>query len=366
MRHTTDGEKCKRYEALQDDFGQRVLKPIRYPVGWQMKKVALISTGGTIASMEDNDAMLKPTLKSNDLVKALSSVPSLPEISTFDFSNVPSHWFDFNTMLDLSRTVEKVIATENPDGVVITMGTDAMEEIAYFLELVLKRGTPVIVTGAMRSPVSLTSDGSVNLHNALLAASSTSLRNQGVVVLMNSEIHHARYVTKTNTMKLSAFSSPDVGPIGVLRENQVVLYAGVPLSENFVPRDMNLRVDLIKFAVGMDGSLVDAAISLGAKGVVIEGYGGGHVTPASIPALEKAVDQGIPIVMTSRCLSGELYHNTYGTAGSEIHLRRLGVIYGSGIPGIKARIKLALALGSRMTLEQIRQSFEGWLPKGIP
>ena len=331
-----------------------------------MKKVVLISTGGTIASMEDDDAMLKPTLKSDDLVKAISSVPSLPEISTYDFSNVPSHWFDFNMMLDLSRIVEKVIAGENPDGVVITMGTDAMEEVAYFLELVLKRGTPVIVTGAMRSPASLTSDGSANLHDAILAVSSASLRNQGVVVLMNGEIHHARYVVKTNTMKLSAFSSPDVGPIGVLRENEVILYAGVPQSENFVPRDMNLRVDLIKCAAGMDGSLVEAAISLGAKGVVIEGYGGGHVTPASIPALEKAIAQGVPVIMTSRCPSGELYHNTYGTEGSEIHLRKLGVIYGSGIPGIKARIKLALALGSRMNFEQIRQSFEGKLPRGIP
>src|SRR5207245_11183836 len=254
----------------------------------------------------------------------------------------PGTDFAFQEMLDLSVRMEDALSSREYSGVVVTYGINRIEEASYCRCLLLKLDAPVVVTGAMRNPSLPSSDAQMNLYNSIVAASSSLLRGVGCIVCMNGELHHARYVAKTNTVSVSSFQSPGVGPIGVVRGDRVVKYVENVQREHIRPAKLRARVDLIRYSMGMDETLVDAAIKLGAKGVVVEAWGGGHLVPATIPTIQSAIAGGVPVVMTSRCISGELLENVYGFEGSETHLKRLGVIFASGLPGLKARIKLVL------------------------
>lgn len=324
-----------------------------------MKKVLLLSTGGTISSVNRPDGTAVPTLTGGDLMRALPGISKVATVDAYDLNRVPGHYLGFQDMLKLSKKIEESLLSSDYSGVVITMGTNIIEEAAYCLDLMLNVEVPVVITGAMRNPSLLSSDSQINLYNSIVAASSDSLKGAGCVVCLNGELHHAKYVAKTNAVSVSTFQSPGVGPIGVIRGNRVVLYMKNARREHIKTDDVNARVDLIRYGIGMDGSLLEAAVKLGAKGVVIEAWGGGHLVPATIPAIQAAIAKGVAVVMTSRCISGELLENTYGFEGSETHLKRLGVIFASGLVGIKARIKLALLLSAGKNVEEIREAFEG-------
>lgn len=323
-----------------------------------MKKVLLLSTGGTISSLNRPDGTAVPTLTGGDLMRALPGISKVAIVDAYDFSRVPGHYLGFQDMLKLSKKIEESLLSSDYSGVVITMGTNIIEEAAYCLDLMLNVEVPVVITGAMRNPSLLSSDSQINLYNSIVAASSDSLKGAGCVVCLNGELHHAKYVAKTNAVSVSTFQSPGVGPIGVIRGDRVVLYMKNARREHIRPDNIRARVDLIRYGMSMDGSLLEAAVKLGAKGVVIEAWGGGHLVPATIPAIQGAIAKGVAVVLTSRCISGELLENTYGFEGSETHLKRLGVIFASGLVGIKARIKLALLLSAGKNVEQIREAFE--------
>ena len=325
-----------------------------------MKKVLLISTGGTISSLRKAGGGAIPELAGQDFVRMFPELDSLAKVSATEFSRVPSFYLGFDELLRLSKSIEDALSTGEYDGVVITMGTDTMDEASYCLDLLLNLDAPVVITGAMRSPESPGSDTQMNLYNSVVAASSESLKGVGCVVCMNGELHHARYVAKMNTVSLSAFQSPGVGPIGVIRGNGVVLYMRNVQREHIRPERVDARVELVRYGIGMDGSLLQAALDLGAQGVVIEAFGGGHLGPSSIPVIEQAVARDIPVVLTSRCTSGELLEDTYGFEGSETHLKKIGVIFASGLVGVKARIKLILLLSMRKRRVAIRLAFEGF------
>jgi L-asparaginase len=183
-------------------------------VSLKIMKVALVTTGGTIASIKDKSGGATPALSGESLLEEVPSIKHVASVSSItEFSQVPSQYLDFNKMLDLSRKVLEIIDHENPDGIVITMGTNSMEEDAYFLDLVLETDTPIIITGAMRNKSLPSSDVDINIHNAFVAASSAKLRGQGVVVAANAELHQARYVMKTHTTSVATFKSPDSGPL---------------------------------------------------------------------------------------------------------------------------------------------------------
>lgn len=311
-----------------------------------------------MASVKNQKGLAIETLTAEEMVRALPSVKSIATVTATQFSNIASESFDFKTMDELSRNIDRIISKAKPDGIVVTMGTNTMEECAYFLDLVLQTDIPVIVTGAMRNRSLPGSDADVNLRDAIVAASSDALRSTGVVVVMNGELHHSRYVMKNHTTAVSAFSSPGHGPFGVIHGDRAIVYCQVPPREHIRPDKFTARVDLIKYCMGMDGSLLDAAVHLGADGIVIEAFGGGNVTPASVPAIQTAINRGIIVVMVSRCISGELLAYTYATQGGEAHLKELGVIFASGMSGVKARIKLALARSSALGTADIRTLFE--------
>jgi L-asparaginase len=324
-----------------------------------LRRVLLISTGGTISSTQVAGGTVSPLLGGEDLLKMTTGFESIATVHTLEYSKVPGHYLGFNDMLRLASIIEEQ-KQDLYDGFVITMGTNIIEEASYCLDLLLSSPKPVIITGAMRNPSLPSSDASMNIYNSIVAASSDQLNESGCIVCMNGELHHAKYVIKTNTVNIASFQSPGVGPIGVIRGNRVVQYTKVVRREHIRPDKVTARVDLIRYAMGMDGSLLDAALGLGAKGIVVEAWGGGHLTPSTIPAIERAISKKVPVVLTSRCISGELLEGIYGFEGSETHLKRIGVIFASGLPGIKARIKLTLLLSANFTFDEIRNAFESY------
>ena len=323
-----------------------------------MKKILLVTTGGTIASFKDAGSGVVPSLSGDELIQGLD-IEQFVSIDKLEFSKVPSQYLNFSNFLELSKKIDESNVHGKYDGVVVTMGTNIIEEAAYFLDLTVESRVPIVVTGAMRNPSLFSSDAKLNLHDSIIAASSELLENFGTVVVANQEIHHSRYVAKTNTTSFDTFKSPNSGPIGHVRGNRVILYA-IPAQQRKIikPNKISARVDLIKYCMGMDGSLLEAAVGLRANGIVIEAFGGGHLMLETLPAIGHAIGKGIPVVMTSRCPAGELLENTYGFEGGEVHLKKMGVIFASGYSGLKARVKLLLELSAGFTLPEIMTSFE--------
>ena len=321
-----------------------------------MKKILLIGTGGTIA--EDISNGNEVMLTAESLVKSVRTLGSIASVEAIDFMKVPSPAIQFNDVLGISKKIRNEIHERKFDGVVVTVGTDTLEEAAYFLDLALDEKVPVVITGSMRSRIHSSSDTDYNLETAVLAAASDELEGVGAVVVMNGEIHQAKYVSKTNTSSVASFQSPGYGPIGVISGQKVILYAK-PISRAHIRVDeVKSRVDLLTCCVGIDGSLVRAAIKLGADGLVVEAFGGGDVTPSLVPALEEAISNGLSVVLVSRCITGPITEAALDFEGSAKSLEKKGVILASNTSGVKARIKLVMALSAGVNGTSLKQLFE--------
>lgn len=320
-----------------------------------MKQILLLGTGGTIAETRKGDKAIM--LTAEELIKSVPAIASIASVTGVDFMRVPSPAIQFSDLLKLSQAVSKNISKSKTDGVIVTVGTDTLEELAYFLDLTVQTEKPLVVTGSMRSRFDSSSDTDYNLECAVLAASSEDLRGLGSVVVMNSEIHHSRYVSKTNTGSVGSFQSPGFGPLGVISRGKVMINNRIA-ARKLVPADsVDARVDLIRCCVGVDGSLIESAIERGAKGIVIEGFGGGDVTESMVQPIRDAVSQGVVVVLTSRCISGPLVQPALDFDGSSGALEKRGVILANNTSGVKARIKLTLALSNGMKPEAIREAF---------
>lgn len=325
-----------------------------------MRQIALVSTGGTISSTESRRGEgAKPTLDARQLEKLLPSTSHLYRLIPVGFGKYPSQGLDFRLALGLCRTIEHVVRKLRVDGVVVTMGTNTLEELSYFTECTLDLNRPLIFTGAMRHSTLPGTDSVFNLRDALITACYSELYTQGTVVVMNGQLHHSKYVTKAHTTSYGAFQSPSVGPMGSITEGRVRLYYKVNRQDILeLPKKISARVDIIKFATGVDGSLLDASIKLGAKGIILEGFGAGAVTPTAMGAIRRAIRRGIPVVLTSKCLAGELVHDTYGSVGEDKDLGRSGVIFADGYSSAKARIRLTIALSNGSPREEITHLFD--------
>jgi L-asparaginase len=249
-------------------------------------------------------------------------------------------------MCALAHEVRNGVA-EGYDGVVVTHGTDTMEETAYALALQLDIEIPVVLTGSMRLSHEPGADGPANLVRALRVATTPAAGRLGPVIVMQDEIHLARWVTKVHTSRVAAFSSPGLGPVGHVVEGNVYLHACCASRDYLgMPDRLDKRVEIIWVSTGADGLLVDAAATV-AQGLVVAGTGGGHVPPQMTGSLQSAVEHGLPIVLASRCIDGPILEGTYGGVGSETHLRSIGLHSAGELAPIKARLRLltALALG---------------------
>jgi L-asparaginase len=320
-------------------------------------KIAVISTGGTIAMKNTGDGLAGPALTGDDLVSYIPAVRDDLSIETFSFCNVPSTYI---TLEDLARLKAFIAGLKDKgfDGVVITHGTDTMEETAFFLDITAPRDIAIVLTGAQRNASLPSSDGPVNLMDSILVASDKRTAQMGVVVVFASEILPAREVTKFHRTRVDTFKALEFGPLGTVSNNSVIWYRQPLIHYTYPVGLMDKRVDIIPCYLGADSRGIFSCLEKGVDGLVIDATGAGHVPPAMLDGIKKAVDSQIPVVMTSRVPLGRLLTDTYGFVGAERYLRDNGVIFGEDLPAWKARIKLIVLLSNGLSVRQIRHEFE--------
>jgi L-asparaginase len=321
--------------------------------------VAVLALGGTIAMTEGGQGGVVPNLTGEKLVSAVPMLVDVARVEARSFRQLPGAHLQFDDLEDLARTIG-ALAAAGHRGIVVTQGTDTIEETAFTLDRLLAIDTPVVVTGAMRNPTLPGADGPANLLAAVQVAISEEARGQGCLVVMNDEIHAARFVRKVHTSSPAAFTSPQAGAMGWIVEGRVRFGArtmAVPAIRLTVPRAA--RVALLTATLGDDGALVDAATRAGFDGMVVEATGGGHVAPGVAAALERACGQ-MPVVLASRTGTGETLARTYGFAGGEIDLQRRGLVRAGWLDGLKARVLLTLLLRHGAAAEEIGRAFAAW------
>jgi L-asparaginase len=319
------------------------------------KNILLIHTGGTISMSEDTSGSVKPGTN-NPLKEGTSLLSKLANLVIEEPFNLPSPHITPKEMMQLKQLIEQYEQTGTIEGAVITHGTDTLEETAYFLDLTIQASFPIVVTGAMRSSNELGSDGLYNLISSIKVASSDEAKGQGVLVVLNDEIHTALNVTKTHTSNLSTFQSPQYGPIGIVTKRGVHFHHTPTKHENYSITDAEKKVVLIKAHAGMDSSLLKAILGLEVDGVVVEALGQGNLPPAALKGVSDLIRNNIPVVIVSRSFNG-IVQDIYGYEGGGKHLKELGVIFSNGLNGQKARIKLLVALAKTNKMEEINEMF---------
>jgi L-asparaginase len=310
------------------------------------KRVALFGLGGTISSLppEDGSDGVVPSIGADALVQAVPGLASIAHVESRTLRQMSSANISFADLVEIAGVIRDVFAS-GVDGVVLTQGTDNIEEVSFALDLLVDDERPVVVTGAMRNPSVAGADGPANIRAAVMVAASPLVRGMGSLVVMNDEVHAARFVRKMHGSSMSAFTSPQCGPIGVIVEGRVRLFTKVDRLHVARPERDVAPVALVRCSLGDDGRVVSALPRLGYRGLVVEGFGGGHVPEAMIEPLTELVAEW-PVVLASRTGAGVALESTYGFAGSEIDLMNRGLLTAGALDGLKARVALALALSS--------------------
>lgn len=323
----------------------------------QKKKILVIHTGGTISMSEDaSTGAVKPT-ENNPLTQKTNELLTLADIVIEEPFHLPSPHITPVEMYELKKIIDKYIALNEISGVVITHGTDTLEETAYFLHLTIETSMPIVVTGAMRSSNEIGADGLYNLISSIRVASCEEAKNKGVLVVLNDEIHTAENVTKTHTSNVSTFQSPQYGPIGIVTKRGVFFHHLPTVNEYYQISGISKKVALIKAHAGMDSTLLWAIRDLEYHGVVIEALGQGNLPPATVDGIKALIEKNIPIVIVSRCFNG-IAQDVYGYEGGGKHLKDFGVIFSNGLNGQKARLKLLIGLESSQNIMDIEKIFQ--------
>lgn len=316
-----------------------------------------LGTGGTIASTADEDGAT-PELTTEELLEAVPDVERYANVRAKQVAQTPSFDMDFGTLDAVRRAVRD--ATEGgADGVVIPHGTDTMEDSAYYLDSTLDVDAPVVLTGAQRRPDELGADGPANLSTAVRVASHDVFRGAGgVYVAFDEEVHAARDVTKVHTSRLDAFASPGKGPVATEDRREVRVHREPgSRSPTVATGPPSASVPTVQSGVGVDGRVIEWAVEDGVEGLVVEGTGLGNTTAAIGEAIADAVAEGVPVVVTSRCVAGATA-SVYGTPGGGETLRERGAIHAGDLTTGKTRIKLLLVLEETTDPDEIRRHFE--------
>ncbi|KRC59565.1 MULTISPECIES: asparaginase [unclassified Nocardioides] len=325
--------------------------------------IAVGALGGTIASTSSvaDGSEIVPTLTAERLAAAVPGLASVADVRAETLAQLPSPSLDEPTILRTLLWAREVVDA-GATGVVITQGTDTLEESAYLLDLFWDRPEPLVVTGAMRSPQAAGADGPANLLTAVRCAAERQSRERGALVAFDDEIHQARWVAKTDSMATGAFRSPVFGPIGRCVEAEVGygVPAGrvPPLRLSSGQETGDPRVPLVTTYLGDDGYLLDAIRADEVDGVVVAGFGAGHVSPTMAQAIGRLARQ-VPVVFASRTGSGPTGRAMYGYPGSEIDLIERGAVGAGWLPPVKARLLLwALALRGPLARADVAAEFE--------
>lgn len=308
-----------------------------------MKNLLVIHTGGTIAMKKDAANETVGMGSSNPLNESTDELTYSSYINVIEPFHKPSPHMTITDMVYLKKIIEKECSEKGYDGVVITHGTDTLEETAFFLDLTVQAEVPIVLTGAMRSSNETGADGLSNLISAIRTAEEEEAKNKGVLVVFNDDIHTAVKVTKTHTTSVAAFQSLGAGPVGTITPNKVIFRYTPHLQNKLQIDDINKKAALLKAYAGMDSSMLMALKDMGYDGIVIEAFGQGNLPPGTIRGIETLIRSGIPVVVVSRSQNG-FVHPTYDYEGGGKYLQDLGVIFCNGLSGQKARIKLMAAM----------------------
>jgi len=311
-----------------------------------MSRVAVVFTGGTISMRTDAAAGGRvPTLDGDAILALVPGLDTIAEVVPIDRGLTPASHFTFSALLDLAATVRTALADPTIDGAVVVQGTDTIEETSFLFDLVLESPKPVVVTGAMRAASDDGYDGPANIRDAVRCAASPALHGQGVVVVLASSIEAADDVTKTHASALDTFRSLNLGPLGRIEGDRVVVLRRRVGRRHVSTARAAERVHLITAHVAMDGSLVDAALAAGADGFVVEATGSGNTSPLLLAAAERAMAAGLPVVLTTRCPAGQAGAG-YAFPGGGATWVRAGAMLAGYLGGPKARVALALGIGA--------------------
>jgi L-asparaginase len=333
-------------------------QPARAGAGAPLPHVVVVATGGTIASGGDaSTGGLAPSLSGADLVKAVPGLDKVARVDAEQFSNIGSADMTPELWVRLSKRVNELLPTGDVAGVVVTHGTDTLEETAYFLDLTVTSPKPVVIVGAQRAPVYFDTDGPRNLLNAVRVAVSPEATGKGVLVVMNGQINAAREVAKTNTIEVETFRTLEFGALGVADLGAVRFYRA-PLRRQTIPIADNVRlprVEIISQYAGADGRIMRALMREGGiDGFVIAGLGLGHATSATAEAIKEARQRNIPVVLSTRVYTGR----TLPLYTPDLELQKIGCILADNLSPQKARILLMLALTRTTDVVELRRIFD--------
>ena len=299
-----------------------------------------------------------PFYHAKDLLEKIPEAQNLANISIYEFGNYPGPHMTPELMHDLSKKIKSFVDQEKVDGIIVTHGTDTLEETAYFIDLTVKTEKPIVVIGAMKTSSEPDWDGPRNLVDAIRICNNENSKGLGVLVCLNGEINAASEVTKTHTEDIETFMSLDFGSLGFVEKGKVV-FNRLPRKLETVETDkIDSNVDLIKVYAGMNEKFFKLSADSGVHGVVIEAMGVGNVPPPAFEGIKYIVEKNIPVVLVSRCPAGETL-DIYGYPGAGKWLKQLGVIFTDYLNGQKARIKMMICLGKTNDLKEMRKMFEG-------
>ena len=324
-------------------------------------RIVIVATGGTIAGAAESMTAAGYTSAAvavDVLIDAVPQMKKFAEVRGVQVSSVGSQDMNDVLWIQLAVAVNELLSGADVDGVVVTHGTDTMEETAYFLNLVVKSGKPVVFTGSMRPSTSLSADGPLNIYNAVGVASDPRAAGRGVLVVANDDIHGARAITKRHTTDVQTFVSPETGLIGVcLLDDREFSRSPVRAHTtatpfNVTPGSTLPRVDIIYAHAGMSPDLIDAAVANGAKGLVIAGVGDGNMTTPALEEVIRALAAGVVVVRSSRTGEGIVRRNI------EMDDDRIGTVASKELNPAKARVLLKLALTRTSDAREVQDIFD--------
>ena len=318
------------------------------------KKILVLHTGGTISMQADASGAV--VTSSDNPMNHVSNPLEGIQVHTLDFFNLPSPHIKPKHMLALYQKIKEEAA--NYDGVVITHGTDTLEETAYFLDTMEVPHMPIVLTGAMRSSNELGSDGVYNYLSALRVASDDKAADKGVLVVMNDEIHAAKYVTKTHTTNVSTFQTPTHGPLGLIMKQEILYFKTAEPRVRFDLDHIQGLVPIISAYAGMTDELIDMLDLEQLDGLIIQAFGAGNIPKETAQKLESLLQKGIPVALVSRCFNG-IAEPVYAYQGGGVQLQKSGVFFVKELNAQKARLKLLIALNAGLKGQALKDYMEG-------
>ncbi len=324
-----------------------------------MSTVSIIFTGGTISmTIDPATGGAVPSLSGDQILGRMSDVQSLADMRCIEFGKFPGPHITPAMMLDIALIAQAEAERDDVDGVIITHGTDTLEETAYLLDLVLSTEKPVILIGSMNHSEDPDWDGPVNVRDAVLTIVSGQFKGLGVMTCLSGEINAASEVTKTHTLQRDTFMSFDFGPLGRIFEGKAVFLRKPFIHDHIGMVSVEEPVHILKCYAGMDITPFRTCIQHCVKGLVVEAMGTGNVPPLAYDGILEVMAAGIPVVLVSRCPRGNT-DEVYGYYGAGRNLHAAGVIFARYLNGQKARIKLMLALSVTKEHKALSAMFEG-------